>query len=129
MNNLKILVVEGNTSEENINFNVAGCVPQSENFKQHVKKIEPNCEIDLVSPGDEQVISRIFSSLKKYNGIILTGSTLRVNDNSEEIKKHIQFAKTYMNAFSISPHNDVNELFEVGIGAIWPGSSPALPTG
>ena len=93
MNNLKILVVEGNTSEENINFNVAGCVPQSENFKQHVKKIEPNCEIDLVSPGDEQVISRIFSSLKKYNGIILTGSTLRVNENSEEIKKHIQFAK------------------------------------
>ena len=93
MDKIKILIVEGNTNEENINFDAAGCIPQSENFKLHVKKIEPNCEIDIVAPGDDQSISRIVQSLKKYNGIILTGSTLRVNDNSNEIKKHIQFAK------------------------------------
>jgi GMP synthase (glutamine-hydrolysing) len=93
MNKLKILIVEGNTNEENINFHAAGCVPQSENFKLHVKKIDPNCEIDIVSPSDDQSIFKIISSLKKYKGIILTGSTLRVNDNSSEIKKHIQFAK------------------------------------
>ena len=93
MNKLKILIVEGNTNEENVNFDSAGCVPQSENFKLHVIKIEPNCEIDIVAPGDDQSIYKIVSSLKKYNGIILTGSTLRVNDNSLEIKKHIQFAK------------------------------------
>ena len=93
MNKLKILIVEGNTKEENINFNIAGCVPQSENFQLHVKKIEPDCEIDIVSPGDDQSISKIVSSLRQYNGIILTGSTLRVNDNSNEIKKHINFAK------------------------------------
>ena len=93
MNKLKILIVEGNTNEENVNFDAAGCVPQSENFKMHVKNIEPNCDINIVSPGDDQSISKIIESLKKYNGIILTGSTLRVNDNSNEIKKHIQFAK------------------------------------
>jgi GMP synthase (glutamine-hydrolysing) len=93
MDKLKILIVEGNTNEENINFDAAGCVSQSENFKLHVKKIEPNCEIDIVAPGDDHSISNIVLSLKKYNGIILTGSTLRVNDNSSEIKKHIQFAK------------------------------------
>jgi GMP synthase (glutamine-hydrolysing) len=93
MNKLKILIVEGNTKEENINFGIAGCVPQSENFKSHVKKIEPNSEIEIVAPGDNQSISKIVQSLKKYNGVILTGSTLRVNDNSSEIKKHIQFAK------------------------------------
>ena len=93
MNKLKILIVEGNTNEENINFDAAGCIPQSENFKLHVQKIEPNCEIEIVSPGDDHSIYRIVESLKKYNGIILTGSTLRVNDNSNEIKKHIQFAK------------------------------------
>ena len=93
MNKLKILIVEGNTNEENISFEEAGCVPQSENFKLHVKKIEPNCEIDIVSPGDDKSIYKIISTIKKYNGIILTGSTLRVNDNSSEIKKHIQFAK------------------------------------
>ena len=93
MDKLKILIVEGNTNEENINFNAAGCIPQSDNFKLHVKKIEPSCEIDIVSPGDDESIGKIISSLKKYNGIILTGSTLRINDNSSEIKKHIQFAK------------------------------------
>jgi len=93
MNKLKLLIVEGNTNEENINFKAAGCVPQSENFKIHVKKIEPNSEIDTVMPSDDESIAKIILSLKKYNGIILTGSTLRVNDNSAEIKKHIQFAK------------------------------------
>jgi GMP synthase (glutamine-hydrolysing) len=93
MDKLKILIVEGNTNEENINFDAAGCIPQSENFKLHVQKIEPDCEIEIVSPGDDHSIYRIVESLKKYNGIILTGSTLRVNDNSNEIKKHIQFAK------------------------------------
>lgn len=93
MDKLKILIVEGNTNEENVNFNSAGCVPQSENFKLHVKKIEPNCEVDIIAPSDDQSISKIILSLKKYNGVILTGSTLRINDNSNEIKKHIQFAK------------------------------------
>ena len=93
MNKLKILIVEGNTNEENINFDAAGCVPQSENFKLHVKNLEPNCDIEIVAPGDDQSIFKIVKSLKKYNGIILTGSTLRINDNSNEIKKHIQFAK------------------------------------
>jgi GMP synthase (glutamine-hydrolysing) len=93
MNNLKLLIVEGNTKEENLNFDLAGCIPQSENFKLHVKKIEPNYQIDIVSPGNDKSIHKIISSLKKYNGVILTGSTLRVNDYSDEIKKHIQFAK------------------------------------
>ena len=51
MSILKLLIVEGNTKEENFNFSKAGCVPQSENFKQHIKMFEPNCEIDIVEPG------------------------------------------------------------------------------
>jgi len=94
MSILKLLIVEGNTKEENSNFNNAGCVPQSENFKQHIKMFEPNCEINIVEPGDDSAISKIIDSLKKYDGIILTGSTLRIDDFSNEVKKHIDFAKT-----------------------------------
>ena len=93
MSKLKILVVEGNTKEENVNFNQAGCVSQSENFSQHIKIHEPGCEIDVIEPADDVSMERIISSLKKYNGIILTGSTLRVNDDSDEVKKHIEFAR------------------------------------
>ena len=94
MSILKLLIVEGNTKEENSNFNKAGCVPQSENFKQHIKIFESNCDIDVVEPGDDSAISKIIASLKKYDGIILTGSTLRIDDGSNEVKKHIDFAKT-----------------------------------
>ena len=94
MNKLKLLIVEGNTKKENINFNKAGCVPQSQNFELHIKKIEPNSEIDIVEPTDDNSISKIISSLKKYDGVVLTGSTLRILDTSEEVKKHIEFVKT-----------------------------------
>jgi len=56
--------------------------------------LEPNSEIDIVEPGDDSAISKIIDSLKKYDGIILTGSTLRIDDFSNEVKKHIDFAKT-----------------------------------
>ena len=93
MNKLKLLIVEGNTKEENINFNNAGCVPQSQNFKLHVNKIKQNCEIDIVEPGNDESVSKILPSVKKYNGVILTGSTLRIEDQSKEVKKHIDFVK------------------------------------
>jgi GMP synthase (glutamine-hydrolysing) len=93
MNKLKILVVEGNTKEENVNFDQAGCVSQSENFSQHIKMHEAGCEIDIIEPADNSSMKKIISSLKKYNGIILTGSTLRINDDSEEVKKHIEFTR------------------------------------
>ena len=63
MNKLNLLIVEGNTKEENINFDNAGCVPQSQNFKKHIQKIEPKCEIDIVEPLDDYSISKIISSL------------------------------------------------------------------
>ena len=93
MNKLKLLIVEGNTKEENVNFSSAGCVPQSQNFKKHIQKIEPESEIDIVEPIDDNSISKIISSLKKYDGVVLTGSTLRLNEDVKEVKKHIEFAK------------------------------------
>ena len=94
VNKLKLLIVEGNTKEENIIFGNAGCVPQSQNFKLHIEKLEPNSEIDIVEPGNDDSILKIISSLKKYDGVVLTGSTLRIEDTSDEVKKHIEFTKT-----------------------------------
>jgi len=93
MDKLRVLIVEGNTKEENSNFLQAGCCPQSENFSDHIKVHEPECEIDIIEPADDNRISSIISNLKKYQGVVLTGSTLRINDNSNEVKKHLEFAK------------------------------------
>jgi len=94
MKKLRLLIVEGNTPEENSKFNKAGCVSQSKNFREHIKLHAPDSEIEIVEPcNDDDCISRVISSIKKYNGIILTGSTLRINDNSKPVKKHIEFVK------------------------------------
>ena len=93
MRNLKLLVVEGNNKADNANFLEAGCVSQSENFIKHIKMIEPNCEIDMVEPVQDSEISKAINSMGKYNGVVLTGGAMRVNDFSSEIKKHIDLAK------------------------------------
>ena len=93
MNNLKLLIVEGNTKKENLSFKEAGCIPQSKNFEEQIKSLAPDCEIDIVEPGDESGVNKIIDKLNKYNGVVLTGSTLRINEESEEVKKHIEFAK------------------------------------
>ena len=66
MDKLKLLIVEGNTKEENLNFNNAGCVSQSENFKQHIRSLDPNSEIDIIEPVNDNSISKIIPFLKKY---------------------------------------------------------------
>ena len=55
---LNLLIIEGNTKEENINFNNAGCVSQSENFSKHIKVHAPNSDIEIVEPcNDDKYIS------------------------------------------------------------------------
>ena len=93
MNKLNLLIVEGNTKKENLNFKEAGCIPQSKNFEEQIKSLAPDCEIDIVEPGDESGIHKVIGKLNKYDGVVFTGSTLRINEKSEEVKKHIEFAK------------------------------------
>ena len=64
MNNLKLLIVEGNTKKENLSFKEAGCIPQSKNFEEQIKALVPNCEIDIVEPGDESGVNNISNLLK-----------------------------------------------------------------
>ena len=70
MSQLKVLIVEGNTKEENVNFNQAGCASQSENFSEHIKMHEPDCEVDIIEPADDSSMEKIISSLKKYLSLI-----------------------------------------------------------
>ncbi len=46
MSQLKVLIVEGNTHEENLKFQKLSNQPQSFNFKDNIKKYYPNTEIE-----------------------------------------------------------------------------------
>ena len=103
MNKLKLLIVEGNTKEENVNFNNAGCVPQSQNFKLHIEKIEPKSEIDIVEPIDDNSISKIISSLVSSKKIhtVIHAAALSFPPESEKNQKiyfenNIKKTKTFI---------------------------------
>ena len=50
MSQLKVLIVEGNTHEENLKLQKLSNQPQSFNFKDNIKKYYPNSAIDIVNP-------------------------------------------------------------------------------
>ena len=93
MNQLKILIVEGNTHEENLKFQKLSNKPQSFNFRDNIKKYYPNSLIEIVNPSTENEAEKFIPQLNKYDGIIWGGSTMNIYDNTIEIKRQIEFAK------------------------------------
>jgi len=80
MSQLKVLIVEGNTHEENLKFQKLSNQPQSFNFKDNIKKYYPNTEIDIVNPSTENEAAIFIPQLDKYDGIIWGGSTMNIYD-------------------------------------------------
>ena len=93
MSQLKVLIVEGNTHEENLKFQKLSNQPQSFNFKDNIKKYYPNTEIEVVNPSTEKEAAKFIPQLNKYDGIIWGGSTMNIYDNTIEIRRQIDFAK------------------------------------
>ena len=93
MSQLKVLIVEGNTHEENLKFQKLSNQPQSFNFKDNIKKYYPNTEIDIVNPSTENEAAKFVSQINKYDGIIWGGSTMNIYNNNIEIRRQIDFAK------------------------------------
>ena len=92
MSNLNILIVEGNDPKNNEFFKKAAKASCSENLKNLVLKLEPNSEIKIINPARDDQTKNALENIKNYDGIIFTGGAMRLNDMTDEIKKHINFA-------------------------------------
>ena len=89
---LNILIVEGNNSEDSELFKRVAKATCSENLKNLVVKLEPTANIKIINPGRDIETSEVVKNMNDYNGIIFTGGAMRLNDMTDEIKKHINFA-------------------------------------
>ena len=92
MSNINILIVEGNDPKNNEFFVKAAKASCSENLKNLVLKLEPNSKIEIINPARDNETKNALDNIKNYHGIIFTGGAMRLNDMSDEIKKHINFA-------------------------------------
>ena len=93
MKNLNILIVEGNTQEENLKFQKLSNQPQSFNFRNNILKYYPDAAIDIVTPSTKNEASKFIPELNKYDGIIWGGSTLNIYEDKPEITRQLEFAK------------------------------------
>ena len=89
---LNVLIVEGNNPKDSEVFIRAAKASCSENLKNIVLKLEPSSNITIINPVNDDETNKALENMDQYNGVIFTGGAMRLNDMSDEIKKHINFA-------------------------------------
>ena len=92
MSNLNILIVEGNNRQDSAFFVEAAGATAADNLKNLVLKLEPSAEVTLINPAEDNETKMALENMDNYHGIIFTGGAMRINDMTDEIKKHINFA-------------------------------------
>jgi len=92
MSNLSILIVEGNIKEDSEFFIKAAGASAADNLKNLILKIEPSTITEIINPGHDDETTNALKDMSKYNGIVFTGGAMRINDMTDVIKKHINFA-------------------------------------
>ena len=93
----KILIVEGNTAEENESFTEAGIKTHTESLRESLKYISKDLIIDVVNPSSDKNIHSFNDKLHTFNGLIWGGSSLNIYNDTPEIKKQIEFMKNCQN--------------------------------
>ena len=89
---LNLLIVEGNNPKDSEVFIRAAKASCSENLKNIVLKLEPLSNVTIINPVNDSETNKALENMDQYDGIIFTGGAMRLNDMSDEIKKHINFA-------------------------------------
>jgi len=97
MSDLNILIVEGNIREDSEFFIKAAGSSAADNLKNLILKIEPSTKLEIINPGHDNETSNALKNMTTYNGIVFTGGAMRINDMTDVIKKHINFASNCFN--------------------------------
>ena len=93
----KILIVEGNTAEENGSFTEAGIETHTESLRESLKYISKDLIVDVVNPSSDKNIDSFNDKLHTFDGLIWGGSSLNIYNDTPEIKKQIEFMKNCQN--------------------------------
>ena len=92
MTNLNILIVEGNNKEDSEFFIKVAGASAADNLKNLILEIESSSNIEIINPNNDNDTANALKNMSKYSGIVFTGGAMRLNDMTDVIKKHINFA-------------------------------------
>ena len=92
MSNLNILIVEGNNRTDSEFFIRVAGASAADNLKNLISQIMPLSNVEIINPSCDEDTKNALKNMSKYNGIVFTGGAMRINDMTDVIKKHINFA-------------------------------------
>ena len=80
---------------ENIgeNFSKVGIKTHTESLKESLSYYPDKFEFDVVNPSSDHNINKYSSKLEKYDGLIWGGSSLNIYNDTDEIRRQIDFMK------------------------------------
>ncbi len=90
---MRLLVVEGNTSEIWQARQAKGGVPYHKRFLAMLKMLCPEAEVSVVFPADGTAGLPATRQLQKYDGVLWTGSSLYINDPIPGVERQLSFAE------------------------------------
>ena len=93
MNDLNILICEGNTPEEGKIFQEVGIPTHTESLKESLVYYNKNLKIDVLNPCLKLNLNEIIPKLITYDGLIWGGSSLNIYNDTPEIRRQISFMK------------------------------------
>ena len=94
---LNILIVEGNNPKDSEVFIKAAKATCAQNLKNLVLKLKPGANSKIINPANDIETKEALENINQYHGIIFSGGAMRINDMTDEIKKHINFASNCFN--------------------------------
>ena len=93
MNDLNILICEGNTPEEGKIFQEVGIPTHTESLKESLVYYNKDLKIDVLNPCLKLNLNEIIPKLITYDGLIWGGSSLNIYNDTPEIRRQISFMK------------------------------------
>ena len=89
---MKLLVVEGNPREIWQQREAVGGVPYHKRFQSMLKLLCHEAIVEFAFPADDNILFND-DELKTFDGFLLTGSSLFVNDGTKEVQNQLEFAE------------------------------------
>ena len=93
VDNKKILIVEGNTREENSEFTEVGINTHTESLIDSINFYEKKVDIDIANPSSDKNLDKTAQNLEKYDGLIWGGSSLNIYNDTDEIRRQLEFMR------------------------------------
>lgn len=98
MDELKILITDGNTAEANEMSRAVGCDLGAERYAQEIKRMFPNIHLETIFPADSDAFLPSGTSIGDFDGMVLGGSGLHAFDTAPEVTRQVDLMKSAFDA-------------------------------